>query len=304
MRRRKYQGVFSNSMHSASATQGKPVLSGVGGGLLCAAVVLVALTGSAGAQPIDDPAGLLRDAREVTISRLTTRFAWPGEWRPDSPSAWTRRAQLAEVHLPKRAIMRMADALQDSCLRPLEPPRNAYLGPEDCDLLLSVGGRESRTMILLSFPELECRWIGRDSSFHVASWRGRAGDVIRIVKACFVQDSTVQDLPAALGWLLQNPKITGEGDGQIPWYEGIPEVLKKAWCEYPHDWLPDLQATALVEVLLDRRGLVRYARVKEGTPMLRGASVACVRRWTFRPAVYEGRPIGFRVSVPVKWGAK
>jgi hypothetical protein len=146
-----------------------------------------------------------------------------------------------------------------------------------------------------------------DSALTVVRFEGHAQRAIEVLRECFRTDSTVQDLPAAVGWFLHNPVMTGiECNGVIPFYEGVPRLVVEVGCEYPDvEHAPSGSFTVWIETVIDRNGDVRLARVKQvGTrpiPMLEEGALACVRRRRYHPASFEGHPFGFRLTVPVTY---
>lgn len=244
----------------------------------------------------------LARASEIHVRRLTTRLEWHGPWRPDSTSNWTRRPSRSEQRLTSRQRMILARSLADTVLKKPRPPRRLEIGPEDCDFLLTLRGPTGIRKLLLSFPEAEARWPGPDSTIRVNSFEGGVAKVIGILRKCFPHDSTVQDLPAAVSWFRHNPTMVGDGDGVVPYYEGVPTLLTQVPCEYPNvEHPPSGVFTVYIEALIDRRGSVSFARVKQGIPLLDAGALECVRRRQYRPAQFEGHPFGFRLTIPVDY---
>lgn len=60
--------------------------------------------------------------------------------------------------------------------------------------------------------------------------------------------------------------------------------------------------TVFVAALVARTGQVVDTRVVKSIPALDAAAVACVRQWTFRPAIDRGRAVASWVTVPVRFG--
>jgi TonB family protein len=90
--------------------------------------------------------------------------------------------------------------------------------------------------------------------------------------------------------------------GDYVYVEELPEAVTKA-----EPWYPDIareagvQGTVIVQALVDRRGDVASTRVVKSIPMLDQAAVACVRRWHFKPAMANGRPVAVWIAVPIKF---
>src|ERR1043166_1486974 len=276
--------------------------------IFAAAVLLLGLTGKG---PVGARAGgpdeLLSGARSGSIRLLETRCAASRDWAIPSPETWASRTFVSREQLPKGRRVQLARELADSCLAPrLQPPDSEWFGPADLDFLVIATGPDGTQQFLLSFPELEVRWLDTDSTVHIASFERCAIRIAKILMPCFPRDSTVLDLQAEVGWVERSRHAAARNDVGADEYvfvpEGMPGVMNKAPCPVPVPPRPTgVDASLLVQVLLDRRGTVRCARVKRSTPMLDETAIACVRRWTFRPGDFEGNPIGFRVAVPVKY---
>ncbi len=250
----------------------------------------------------------LSQAREVRVERLATRLEWPTRWNPDSVSNWTRRTALGGARLTKGQRMLLAHALTDSVVpRPPLWHRSGLFDAEDCDFLLLVKGAMGPNAVLLSFPESQARWLGSDSVVSVVRFEGHALRAIQVLRSCFPHDSTVQDLPAAVGWFLHNPTMTAEGDGVIPWYEGLPRIISEVPCESPRtDHPPPGSVAVWVEALIDHNGAVRLTRpARMGgsptIPALEESAMDCVRRRRFTPASFGGHAFGFRSTIPVTY---
>lgn len=73
--------------------------------------------------------------------------------------------------------------------------------------------------------------------------------------------------------------------------------LRQLAIEKPEPALPRMAETAgvsgkvIVEIIVDREGLVEWARATSGHPLLRDAAVEAARKWTFRPAMRKNGPI-------------
>jgi TonB family protein len=53
-----------------------------------------------------------------------------------------------------------------------------------------------------------------------------------------------------------------------------------------------LTGTVILEIVIDREGCVREARVLKGLPSgLNESSLAAVKGWAFRPATLDGEPV-------------
>jgi TonB family protein len=72
-----------------------------------------------------------------------------------------------------------------------------------------------------------------------------------------------------------------------------PELLGGPKPEYtPEARQARVVGNVIMMAMIDREGCVRQARVLKGQPFGLGeAAAAAVRRWTFRPATYQNRPV-------------
>ncbi|MEC7947826.1 MAG: energy transducer TonB [Myxococcota bacterium] len=59
-----------------------------------------------------------------------------------------------------------------------------------------------------------------------------------------------------------------------------------------------------LSLLISAAGAVQDARVLSASPagVFEEAALAAVRGWRFRPAMYEGRPVSIRVTLPLSFG--
>ena len=257
--------------------------------------ILAATTTQASAWRLSDA---MSRADEVHIRRLTTRLEWPRPWAPDSVLNWALRSSQGERSLTSRQRARLAEGLADTILKKPrhQLPLGLLIGPEDCDFLIMLRGAAGTTEVLLSFPEALIRIRRPDSSFSGAGFEDGAVNVIDVLKECFPLDSTVQDLPAATGWYFHHAGLVGD-----PYFEGVPSLEGEFACDYPDVQHISGVFTVHVEALVDRRGGVTRARVKQGYPMLDEGALECVRHWRFRPAMFDGHPFGFRLTIPVEY---
>jgi len=60
--------------------------------------------------------------------------------------------------------------------------------------------------------------------------------------------------------------------------------------------------TVPVAALVDWNGSVVETRVIRSIPALDAAAIECASRWTFRPAIHEGRRVASWVTIPVRFG--
>lgn len=90
--------------------------------------------------------------------------------------------------------------------------------------------------------------------------------------------------------------------GDFVYVEILPEVIEKAAPVYPQlAREAGVEGTVMVHLLVDKTGVVRDVRVVKSIPMLDVAAVECVRRWRFKPALSNDRPIAVWVAAPVRF---
>jgi TonB family protein len=99
-------------------------------------------------------------------------------------------------------------------------------------------------------------------------------------------------------WALAHVKSRGIDLGQL--MDEPPKALVQGRPDYPHDAFSNkTQGTVLVEVLLNALGQVAHAEIRQSIPGLDHAALAAVRRWQFRPAMRQGRPVSCVIHMPV-----
>jgi TonB family protein len=81
--------------------------------------------------------------------------------------------------------------------------------------------------------------------------------------------------------------------------EELPEAIEKPPAEYPPGVAID--GTVLVQALVGTDGLVKEVKVIKSVPELDAAAVAAVKRWRFKPATTNGKPLAVWVAVPVRF---
>jgi len=95
-----------------------------------------------------------------------------------------------------------------------------------------------------------------------------------------------------------------QGSGDPPWLDRDvePEVLTSPPPGYPEIAREyRVEGQVVLWVLVGTDGHVAQVRVRQGVPMLNEAAVEAVRRWLFRPALANGRPVAVWVAVPMRF---
>lgn len=107
--------------------------------------------------------------------------------------------------------------------------------------------------------------------------------------------STETQIPAPVA-----PRTPGLGEYQ--YVEELPEALERVPPVYSAEMREKrLEGTVVVQALVGRQGEVVDVKVTKSIPGLDDAAVAAVRRWKFKPALSEGKPVAVWVAVPVKF---
>lgn len=89
--------------------------------------------------------------------------------------------------------------------------------------------------------------------------------------------------------------------GEYVYVEELPEAITKAMPEYPSDFR--MEGTVVVQALVGTEGRVIETKVVKSVPILDEAAIAAVKKWVFKPAMANGRPVAVWVAVPVKFSA-
>jgi protein TonB len=90
--------------------------------------------------------------------------------------------------------------------------------------------------------------------------------------------------------------------GEYVYVEELPEAIHREAPQYP-DLAREasVDGTVMVQALVGKDGKVKDTRVVKSIPMLDAAAVAAVRRWVFKPALSNNKPVAVWVAVPVKF---
>jgi protein TonB len=83
----------------------------------------------------------------------------------------------------------------------------------------------------------------------------------------------------------------------------IPEATKQVQPDYPEAARRDsLEGTVWLKVYIDEKGRVIQASVqKSDNEVFNEPALAAARKWTFKPVMQEGKPVGLWVSIPYKF---
>ncbi len=90
--------------------------------------------------------------------------------------------------------------------------------------------------------------------------------------------------------------------GEYVYVEELPEAITKVPPTYP-DIAREagVDGTVLVQALVGKDGTVKDTRVQKSIPMLDNAALDAVKRWVFKPALSNNKPVAVWVAVPVKF---
>ena len=90
--------------------------------------------------------------------------------------------------------------------------------------------------------------------------------------------------------------------GEYVYVEELPEAISKAQPEYPDiARQSNMEGTVVVQALVGKDGRVKDTKVVKSVPVLDDAAVAAVKRWVFKPALSNNKPVAVWVAVPVKF---
>jgi periplasmic protein TonB len=90
--------------------------------------------------------------------------------------------------------------------------------------------------------------------------------------------------------------------GEYVYVEELPEAVTKVPPTYP-DMAREanVDGTVLVQALVGKNGKVVDVKVVKSIPMLDQAAAEAVRKWVFKPALSNNKPVAVWVAVPVKF---
>ena len=90
--------------------------------------------------------------------------------------------------------------------------------------------------------------------------------------------------------------------GEYVYVEELPEAITKVSPVYPDIAREaNVDGVVLVQALVGKDGHVHDTRVVKSVQMLDDAAVAAVKRWVFKPALSNNKPVAVWVAVPVSF---
>jgi TonB family protein len=111
--------------------------------------------------------------------------------------------------------------------------------------------------------------------------------------------------PAAEGTAAADAPKRGDASG-LPArafdYDSPPRPIRITKPEYPAEaFYKKLEGTVVLEILIDTEGRVAKSRIIQSVPGLDEAALACVRDWTFTPAMRHGHPVATIAHAPIQF---
>jgi TonB family protein len=83
-------------------------------------------------------------------------------------------------------------------------------------------------------------------------------------------------------------------------YDEPPKLLKQTKPKYPAEpFYKGIEGTVDIEFVVDEKGRVTNPKVIKSIAGLDRAALDCVRKWKFRPARKEGRPVKATAQAPI-----
>ncbi len=116
-----------------------------------------------------------------------------------------------------------------------------------------------------------------------------------------VPDRSSRGIPPAGAPGDANPVSGGQPPADQPSvFEEPPRAIYAPDPEYPPIAREaGIEGKVIVEALVGQEGTVRQTRVRQGNPILAESAEVAVRRWRFRPAQWNGKPVTAWVAIPV-----
>jgi TonB family protein len=82
----------------------------------------------------------------------------------------------------------------------------------------------------------------------------------------------------------------------------MPSVLSEIRPIYPKEAREkEIEGSVVMDVLIDEKGTVRQVTVIDGPEIFRSGAVLAMKKFTFRPARVEGRPVPVRIRYSLKF---
>jgi len=82
----------------------------------------------------------------------------------------------------------------------------------------------------------------------------------------------------------------------------MPRVLSEVRPTYPTEAKEkSLEGAVVMDILIDDKGKVRQVSVIEGEPLFRSGAVEAMKKFLFRPAMLEGKPVAVRIRYTLRF---
>jgi TonB family protein len=108
-----------------------------------------------------------------------------------------------------------------------------------------------------------------------------------------------EEVRFAAAWALGHLRMKETGE-EAHAYDEPPRLERQTKPSYPREaFLQRVQGTVLVEFLIDERGRVAHAEVRESIRLLDQAALDTVREWRFIPARSSGQPVASAARAPL-----
>lgn len=88
-------------------------------------------------------------------------------------------------------------------------------------------------------------------------------------------------------------------EGQFVYYEDEPVPIQAPAPVWPTGAKREGTVKVTLHVFVEPSGRICYAKVIQGTEPFASSAIDTVRRWTFKPAMSHGKPVGVWVEVPL-----
>ena len=95
--------------------------------------------------------------------------------------------------------------------------------------------------------------------------------------------------------------VPGPAEGEFVFYEEQPVPIEAPPPHVPPGVTTEGGVRVTLHAYVDPEGRVCYARVIHGKPPFDGYAVEAVRRWVFKPARNNGKPLGVWVEIPFQF---
>jgi periplasmic protein TonB len=82
----------------------------------------------------------------------------------------------------------------------------------------------------------------------------------------------------------------------------MPSVLSEVRPQYPKEAREkQIEGSVVMDVLIDALGKVREVKIIEGLVVFRSGAVEAMKKFRFKPAVIDGKPVAVRIRYSLKF---